>query len=79
MIFSISNEQKLYPLTYVCIIIVSNLFEALSTNQSCFISFHSPVKYSVCGLYIYRRYPLDLTVLELGCELCLTPQVFPSF
>lgn len=29
MIFSISNEQKLYPPTYVGIIIVFNLFEVL--------------------------------------------------
>lgn len=53
MIFSTSNEPKLYPLTYECISIVFTLFEVLGANQSCFTCFHSPVKYSVCWVFIF--------------------------
>lgn len=53
MIFSMSNEPKLYPLTYECISIGFKIFEVLGANQSCFTCFHSPVKYSVCWVFIF--------------------------
>lgn len=36
VIFSISEDESIYPLTYVCILIVFNLLEVLRTKCSCF-------------------------------------------
>lgn len=46
MIFSISEDESIYPLTYVCILIVFNLLEVLRTKCSCFtVSKPNKVRY----------------------------------
>lgn len=73
MIFSMSNEPKLYPLTYECISIVFKLFEVLGQTSLALPAFtvHWSTVYVGC-LYLVCVSFGPSSVLDLGCELCFT-------